>query len=453
LHAEETVSAGGARTITTLVAIAAMPPVLAACGDDASQPNRPQSARVSTERAGERRGAATPAPAPRPFVVPCSRRVSGGLPDDYLRDSLRAGPLALYGAASNLPYMDPLDQVDTRTRLRRSLDDRITARERRRLKRALRRTPPGGFGATDLDVTVGRGRRATVVGAPSDRSHLALLFDSRAWNRAGTGFRIADGDAAVTFRGCGPRRFTQFHGGLAVDRPGCFGLDVRVDRERRTRRIVLSVARGDCGALAPGDPDDPALPLAPPRETVREACRRVAIACPTLLPVSSEDGPTARDFSGRSAVKLLDVEDSAAVEAGDGTRWGAAHLLVGATPRELPVFGARGRRWPPPWLLVKPPAALAVPLRDERVRSREGRRIVIAQRPTILGPALVGDRPAVLLRSAPYPRGGLHGGHVLAVWNDRRRRGHLVSLHYGGAPLRTRLRAALAVAASIPGAG
>jgi hypothetical protein len=176
---------------------------------------------------------------------------------------------------------------------------------------------------------------------------------------------------------------------------------------------------------------------------VREACRRVAIACPTLLPVSSEGGPTVRDFGGRGGVtELLDVVDPAAFEAGSGSGWGAAHLWIGATRRELPVLGARGRRWPPPWLLVKPPAALRIPLRDGTM-----------QRPTVLGPALVGDRPAVLLRSAPYPLGGVHGGHVLVVWNDRRRHGHLVSLHYGGVPLRTRLRAALAVATSIPGAG
>jgi hypothetical protein len=47
----------------------------------------------------------------------------------------------------------------------------------------------------------------------------------------------------------------------------------------------------------------------------------------------------------------------------------------------------------------------------------------------------VGGRPGLLLRAGPYPAGGLHGGHVVALWNDGGR-GYVVSLHFedGGHP-------------------
>lgn len=147
---------------------------------------------------------------------------------------------------------------------------------------------------------------------------------------------------------------------------------------------------------------------------------------------------------------MIELNDPGAVQAPSGRRLGAAHLLVGQTPGELVLFGARGQPWPQTGLTAgyAPIRALRIPVRTETVASGSGRRLVKARRPTVLRPALVGTHPALVLRSAPYPLGDIHSGHILVVWNAAGD-GHLLSLHYDGAPLRSRIRAAIAAAASV----
>ncbi len=106
-------------------------------------------------------------------------------------------------------------------------------------------------------------------------------------------------------------------------------------------------------ATATGTPAerDPDLPLAPTRAAVQAACRQAGIPCPTLLPLSSEAGPRVTDFSSHGTT-LLSVIDPAALVAPSGRPFGAAHLLLGQTQRELPLGSTPGERWPPRGLSV-----------------------------------------------------------------------------------------------------
>ena len=45
-----------------------------------------------------------------------------------------------------------------------------------------------------------------------------------------------------------------------------------------------------------------------------------------------------------------------------------------------------------------------------------------------IGSARVRDAPATVLQAPPFPRGGLHGGHVVVLWNEGGH-GYLASVH------------------------
>ncbi len=48
-----------------------------------------------------------------------------------------------------------------------------------------------------------------------------------------------------------------------------------------------------------------------------------------------------------------------------------------------------------------------------------------------IGGTTVDGQRARILREPPYPQGGLHGGHVIVLWN-RGGHGYLVSIHGQG---------------------
>ena len=97
------------------------------------------------------------------------------------------------------------------------------------------------------------------------------------------------------------------------------------------------------------------------------------------------------------------------------------HVVVGSQPHPFPL--SRGAR-------VKTDGQMALPGRKKLLRRTK-----------------VGLAPALVLQSPPYPRGGINGGHVSVLWNSDGR-GHLVSLHFAGYPLRDRIAAAIGTARS-----
>jgi hypothetical protein len=64
-----------------------------------------------------------------------------------------------------------------------------------------------------------------------------------------------------------------------------------------------------------------------------------------------------------------------------------------------------------------------------------------------VGSARVDDARATVLREPPYPAGGLHGGHVVVLWNEGGH-GYLISVHGERLSQRALVSIALAMARS-----
>lgn len=80
---------------------------------------------------------------------------------------------------------------------------------------------------------------------------------------------------------------------------------------------------------------------------------------------------------------------------------------------------------------------------------RGGREFVQTLPAKRVGTVSVHGRPAAVLQVPPYPRGGIHGGHVVILRNQDGH-GYLVSAHGERMPQRDVLRVALDVARSVP---
>jgi hypothetical protein len=111
--------------------------------------------------------AATPPPA---YVAPCPSGVSGGLPADYERWSLLAGPLALYPARADWPRYPARYIASIRDNLARDLrayeGRRLSRDERRmraRLRAQLRRAPDDRYPSFQAAATVRPGHTVTLA--------------------------------------------------------------------------------------------------------------------------------------------------------------------------------------------------------------------------------------------------------------------------------------------------
>lgn len=102
------------------------------------------------------------------------------------------------------------------------------------------------------------------------------------------------------------------------------------------------------------------------------------------------------------------------------------HVLFGGTCRPWNLRTQYGR-WP--GSLSAPPAGddlrligttSLVPGQTKAARERARLRV--------LRRARIGSAPALVLRNAPYPAGGIHGGHISIIWNAHGA-GYVVSGH------------------------
>src|SRR4051794_29398860 len=189
--------------------------------------------------------------------------------------------------------------------------------------------------------------------------------------------------------------------------------------------FVLASCGGDEQAKAPADGLVAAAPA------VAKACAAAAsrssfpVRCPPRLP-SGE--PKVKSFSRPPGVYLLDVSN--------GFRRRGPHVFhldVGgqSRPFRLPQGGVD--------------RDLRISTRLRTISIRGGGRFVQERPSRLLGWATVGGERAAILRAAPYPQGGLHGGHVLVLWNEGDH-GYVVSVHGTRMPLAQQRRIALAVA-------
>jgi hypothetical protein len=196
--------------IATAIAVAVL---LAACGGRAAPRASSPHARPPLDPTPSRR---LPN---RHFVAGCDDpRVTGGLPNDYRRESITAGPLAIYPARSEFPHLPRDDFVPV--------------------------TRPARYAAVEAAMTVLPGADVTVAVGAGARSTVAFLFDSARFGDANRGYTVREGDRAVTFHGCF-KPYTQYQGGFVVTRPQCAHLTVR-GRGLRPVETIVSFGAGAC---------------------------------------------------------------------------------------------------------------------------------------------------------------------------------------------------------------
>ena len=206
---------------------------------------------------------------------------------------------------------------------------------------------------------------------------------------------------------------------------------LRNEQARRSLRLAgaLALALAGCGGGGASEPPAPPRGLAPTPAALTRACAREHIACPRLWPKRLDRRRTpVRAVRALEPGMLLDVSNGFCLRCG-----GVFHADVGqqATP-----FGPVSAR-------------LRFPTRTRSIPMRGGGRFVTQRAPRRLAVTRISGERAVVYQAAPFPQGGLHGGHVAVLWNAGGR-GHIVSLHAVGLPRRVVVRLALAVARSEP---
>lgn len=185
---------------------------------------------------------------------------------------------------------------------------------------------------------------------------------------------------------------------------------------------------------------------------LRRACHSVrqASAIPVLCPRRLPGGRPARRFYDSQGRDLEPSDDSYLLEiAGrsEKARGASEHIVFGGRGEPLPTRGG-GETWPQDlspgddYLRLVGSSAL-----------RPGEHELEPVKPRVLGYFTVRGKRAMALLVAPYPDGGIHGGHYAAVWNASGH-GYVVSLHYprgdtGQAPFSRQLRALRSITRSM----
>jgi hypothetical protein len=177
------------------------------------------------------------------------------------------------------------------------------------------------------------------------------------------------------------------------------------------------------------------LPGAP--AAITDACAHVAtstdfsVRCPTRWPSARGRGaPKARAFERRSDVYLIDVANGFSRPGGH-----VFHLLLGG---QRQPFG----RWP-----AGVDAALRLTTRKVTIPTQGGGTFVQQLPARRIATARVHGARAAVLREPPYPTGGLHGSHVVVLWNEGGH-GYLVSVHGERLSRRALVSVGLAIARS-----
>jgi hypothetical protein len=171
------------------------------------------------------------------------------------------------------------------------------------------------------------------------------------------------------------------------------------------------------------------IPMGPAPAIVQRFCAhaggQMTVLCPTRWPhrlrSRVEDG---RDLTRPGFAGYLGTFNDPAFHTAD-----LGHIILGGERRPFSLSGRRGARWPRRGQAKPDPGSGFVG------------RIHVVRRST------VGSDPALVVRTMPYPAGGIHGGHVVVLWNHGGH-GYFVSLHFAGLPRAERIAAALAIARS-----
>lgn len=140
----------------------------------------------------------------------------------------------------------------------------------------------------------------------------------------------------------------------------------------------------------------------------------LAVHCPSWLPRGAWGG---RRLRSGTCEYLFDLNRRS---AGGG---GPYHALVGGRCGNFSL-AARSGRWP----------AKARRFRDlgligskPQAPGQQGSYFA-PERLHVLRRTRVGERPGLLLMAKPFPTGGVHGGHIAAVWNQGA--GYALTVHF-----------------------
>jgi hypothetical protein len=193
-----------------------------------------------------------------------------------------------------------------------------------------------------------------------------------------------------------------------------------LDREDRLPiRACCRSARGGCGEDEQTATRDPAAPsLRPAPAAVARACQQATgraafpVVCPSQWPPHGGAGqPKLRSFGRTADAYLLDASNGFSRR-----KTHVFHLLVGGQRRP---FG----RWP-----SGVDSDLRVTTHKVVIPERGGGTFVQHLPARRIATARVHGAPATVLREPPFPTGGIHGDHVLVLWNEGGH-GYMVSVH------------------------
>jgi hypothetical protein len=178
-------------------------------------------------------------------------------------------------------------------------------------------------------------------------------------------------------------------------------------------------------ATARVSPSARAPALEPTPAAVLDACRSlvpsrtVLVLCPARLPVGRWAVTHTTLRNGRCAY-LLDANTR---PFGQSIPF---HALAGGRCHPWPLATRRGR-WPAAAARLPDDLGLigAKPLKPGQPGSATSTPVP----PRVLRHIHVGEHPGLLLQEATYPNGGVHGGHIAAIWNQDGN-GYVLSLHF-----------------------
>jgi hypothetical protein len=201
---------------------------------------------------------------------------------------------------------------------------------------------------------------------------------------------------------------------------------------------LLAIAIVGCGS----DADSPS-PLPPAPAGVTDGCREAAevagfeVLCPSGWPQASRPTQVRLRLyeDAGSAAYLLEEQD------GFGDRAPVFHVFFGGQRRPFPAAfeGSGGQLRLTTRRVVTPYYA-----------SPKGGRVLgrtVVERPTRrVGTTTVRGQRAAIMQAPPFPKGGIHGGHTILMWNEGGH-GYLVSTH-SNASRRAATRTAIQIARS-----
>jgi hypothetical protein len=198
--------------------------------------------------------------------------------------------------------------------------------------------------------------------------------------------------------------------------------------------LLVAACGGEEPRSAPHEPGS-RLPRAP--GSISAGCQNAAkasafpVLCPATWPRHRGPGQPKLQF-------LQNTADAYLIDASNGFRRRGPHVFH-------VVLGGQRRPFRAVPTGIDP--ALRVTTRRVTIPMKGGGEFVQALPIRRVGTATVHDKRAALLRAPRYPQGGIHGGHVIILWNQDGH-GYLVSAHGARMPQRDITNVALQVARS-----